>query len=128
VESMRSDASLFLVLVYSILEWVLICLCFWCVAQSFAGIVNLSLVDVLILLGFVSFGSVVQIPGVGGGMQVVSVLVLTELFGVRLELASAFAIFLWIITFVAIVPLGLSVAVKEGLDWHSLKRIGREAS
>jgi uncharacterized protein (TIRG00374 family) len=128
VESMRSDASLFLVLVYSILEWVLICLCFWCVARSFAGIVNLSLVDVLILLGFVSFGSVVQIPGVGGGMQVVAVLVLTELFGIRLELASAFAVFLWAITFVAIVPLGLSVAVKEGLDWHSLKRIGREAS
>ena len=103
-------------------------LCFWCVARSFAGIVNLSLVDVLILLGFVSFGSVVQIPGVGGGMQVVSVLVLTELFGIRLELASAFAVFLWAITFVAIVPLGLSVAVKEGLDWHSLKRISREAS
>jgi hypothetical protein len=35
---------------------------------------------------------------------------------------------LWFITFVAIVPLGLFVALKEGLDWHSLKRIGREAS
>jgi uncharacterized protein (TIRG00374 family) len=128
VESMRSDAALFLVLVYSVLEWVLICLCFWCVARSFAGIVNLSLVDVLILLGFVSFGSIVQIPGVGGGMQVVTVLVLTELFGIRLELASAFAVFLWIIAFVVVVPVGLTVAVKEGLDWHSLKRIGREAS
>ena len=41
---------------------------------------------------------------------------------------SAFAVFLWAITFVAIVPLGLFIAVKEGLDWHSLKRIGREAS
>jgi uncharacterized protein (TIRG00374 family) len=126
VESMRSDASLFLVFFYSVLEWVLICLCYWCLVQSFAGIVNLGLVDLLILLGFVSFGSVVQIPGVGGGMQVVSVLVLTELFGVRFELASAFAVFLWAITFVAIVPLGLVVALKEGLNWHSLKRIGRE--
>ena len=44
-------------------------------------------------MGFVSFGSIVQIPGIGGGMQVVSVLVLTELFGVRLELATAFALF-----------------------------------
>ena len=128
VESMRSDVGLILVLAYSVLEWVLICLCFWCLAQSFAGIVNLGLVDVLILMGFVSFGSVVQIPGVGGGMQVVSVLVLTELFGIRFELASAFAVFLWAITFVAIVPLGLVIAVKEGLDWHSLKRIGREVS
>jgi len=128
VESMRSDAALFLVLFYSALEWVLICLCYWCLAQSFSGIVNLGLVDVLILMGFVSFGSVVQIPGVGGGMQVVSVLVLTELFGIRLDRATAFAIYLWVFTFVAIVPLGLFVALKEGLDWHSLKRIGRETS
>jgi hypothetical protein len=128
VQSMRTDSALFLVLCYSVLEWVLICLCYWCLAQSFAGIVNLRLVDVLILTGFISFGAVVQIPGVGGGMQVVAVLVLTELFAIRLELASAFAVFLWATTFVAIVPLGLFVALKEGLDWHSLKRIGREAS
>jgi uncharacterized protein (TIRG00374 family) len=128
VESTRSDSALFLVFLYSVAEWALICLCYWCLAQSFAGIVNLSLVDVLILTGFVSFGSVVQIPGVGGGTQVVSVLVLTELFGVRLELASAFALFLWLLTFVAIVPFGLLVALKEGLDWHSLRRISSEVS
>ena len=128
VESTRSDGALFLVFLYSVAEWILICLCYWCLARSFAGIVNLSLVDVMILTGFVSFGSVVQIPGIGGGMQVVSVLVLTELFGVRLELASAFALFLWFLTFVAIVPVGLLVALKEGLNWHSLRRIGREVA
>jgi len=128
VESMRSDSALVIVLLYSVLEWMLICLCYTCLVQAFAGIVNLGMVDVLILMGFVSFGSVVQIPGVGGGMQVVSVLVLTELFGIRLEPASAFAVFLWAITFVVIVPVGMIVALKEGLDWHSLKRIGREAS
>lgn len=127
VESMRSDTALLLVLFYSILEWVLICLCYWCLSQAFGGIINLGVVDVLILMGFISFGSIVQIPGVGGGMQVVAVLVLTELFGVRFELASSFAVFLWAITFVAIVPLGLFVALKEGLDWHSLRRLGREA-
>jgi hypothetical protein len=90
--------------------------------------VNLSLVDVLILTGFVSFGSIVQIPGVGGGTQVVSVLVLTELFGVRLELATAFALLLWILTFVAIVPVGLLVALKQGLDWQSLRHIREQVS
>jgi uncharacterized protein (TIRG00374 family) len=128
VESTRSDGAMFLVFIYSVAEWVLICACYWCLARSFAGIVNLSLVDVLILAGFVSFGSVVQIPGVGGGTQVVSVLVLTELFGVRLELASDFAICLWVLTFVAIVPVGLLVALKDGLNWHSLRRIGREVA
>jgi uncharacterized membrane protein YbhN (UPF0104 family) len=128
VESTRSDAAMIAVFAYSVIEWVLICACYWCLAKAFEGLITLSLVDVLILMGFVSFGSIVQIPGVGGGMQVVSILVLTELFGVRLELASSFALFLWALTFVAIVPLGLFMAVKEGLDWRSLKHIGQEAS
>jgi uncharacterized protein (TIRG00374 family) len=124
VESMRSDSAMFLVFLYSVAEWILICFCYWCLARSFSGVIDLSLVDVLILMGFVSFGAVVQIPGVGGGIQVVAVLVLTELFGIRFEVASAFALFLWVLTFVAVVPLGLIVALKEGLDWHSLRRIG----
>jgi len=126
VESTRSDAALLLVLLYSVAEWILISACYWCLAQAFTGIITLSFVDVLILTGFVSFGAVVQIPGVGGGIQVAAVLVLTELFSVRLELATAFAILLWILTFVAIVPFGLLLALKEGLDWHSLKHIGQE--
>jgi glycosyltransferase 2 family protein len=128
VESTRSDAALLLILIYSVAEWVLISACYWCLAQAFTGIIPLSFVDVLILTGFVSFGAVVQIPGVGGGIQVAAVLVLTELFRVRLELATAFAILIWIITFVAIVPFGLLLALKEGLDWHSIRRIGREES
>jgi hypothetical protein len=59
---------------------------------------------------------------------VVAVVVLTELFGVRLELASSFALLTWLITFVAIVPFGLVVALKEGLNWHSLRDVGREIS
>ena len=51
-----------------------------------------------------------------------------KLFGVRLEVASAFALFLWFLTFVAIVPVGLVVALKEGLDWRSLRQIGREVA
>ena len=74
-------------------------------------------------MGFVSFGAVVQIPGIGGGTQVVAIVVLTELFGVRLELATR-SPFVWIITFVAIVPVGLGLALKEGLDWRSLRQIG----
>jgi uncharacterized protein (TIRG00374 family) len=128
VESTRSDGALLAIFLYSILEWLLVIGCYWCLARSFAGMITLSLVDVLIFMGFVSFGSAVQIPGIGGGMQVVSVLVLTELFGVRFELATLFAFLTWIITFVVITPAGLILAFKEGLDWQSLRQIGREAS
>ena len=128
VEATRSDAALALVLIYSVIEWFLIVACYWCLARSFAGLINFTFVDVIVLVGFISFGAAVQIPGVGGGIQVVSVLVLTELFGVRLEIASTFAVLIWVFTFVAIVPAGAVMALKEGLDWRSLRRIGREAS
>ena len=34
---MRSDSAMFLVFLYSVAEWVLICLCYWCLAQSFVA-------------------------------------------------------------------------------------------
>jgi uncharacterized membrane protein YbhN (UPF0104 family) len=128
VESTRSDAALVLIFLYSLVEWILIAACYWCVARAFAGIFIFTFVDVLILMGFVSFGGVIQIPGIGGGTQVAAVLILTELFGLRLEVATLFAFSIWFITFVAIVPIGLGLALKEGLDWHSLRQIGREAA
>ena len=126
VESTRSDATLLLVLLYSIAGWALIWACYWCLAAAFRDL-SLTYVDVLILMGLVNFGAVIQIPGIGGGVQVVSVLVLTELFHVRLEVATAFAFLLWIFTFVIIVPVGLVFTFKEGLDWRRLRRGGREA-
>jgi uncharacterized membrane protein YbhN (UPF0104 family) len=128
VESARSEAALVSILLYSILEWALIAACYWCLVQAFSGVFIITFVDVLVLLGFVSFGAIVQIPGIGGGAQVVAVLVLTELFGVRLELATTFAMFVWIMTFVVIIPIGLVLALKQGLDWRSLRHIGREAA
>jgi uncharacterized protein (TIRG00374 family) len=128
VKSTRSDRALVAVVLYSLLEWVLIAACYWCLARAFADLATLGLVDVLIFMGFVSFGAAVQIPGIGGGIQVVSVVVLTELFGLRLEPATAFGILTWILTFVVAVPFGMILAVKEGLDWHSLRRIGRGES
>lgn len=127
VESTRSDAGLLLVLFYSVIEWVFIAACYWCVVQSFIGI-TLTFIDVLIFLGFTAFGAVIQIPGIGGGVQVASVLVLTELFGARLEPATAFAFIIWIMTFVVIVPVGVLLALRDGLKWHNLRQIGREVS
>ena len=132
VASTRSDAALLLIFFYSVVEWLLIAACYWSLARSFSATSNFTLVDVLIFLGFVSFGAAIQIPGIGGGMQVVAVLVLTELFGMRLELATTFAFLAWFLTFVAIVPIGLILALKEGLDWRGtlrdVRRIGEEAT
>ena len=114
-----------MVLLYSLLEWVLIISCYWCLAQSFSNMVQLSLADVIVFVGFVSFGSTVQIPGVGGGVQVIAVLVLTEFFNVRVESATFFALVLWIIMFVVVVPVGFGMALRDGLTFRSLRRLSR---
>ena len=72
-----------------------------------------EITDVVVFLGFVAFGSIVQIPGIGGGIQVVSIVVLTEIYGLSLEAATGVAIFIWIITFVVVVPFGLSLRLSR---------------
>ena len=125
VRSTRSDAAMAAVFLYSLLEWFLIWSCYWCISRAFSGLARLGLVDVLMLMGLVSFGCVVQIPGVGGGMQVAAVLVLTEMFHVGVELAGSFALVLWIFTFVAVVPVGLLLGVRAGLNWRGLRGLSR---
>lgn len=126
MQSTRSGAFTLLLIFYTIVEWLVIAGSFFCVMHAFPATAKLGITDVVILLGFVAFGSAVQIPGVGGGMQIAAVLVLTEFFGVGFSVASGIALVLWIISFVVIVPIGLTLAFKEGIKWRSLRHIKPE--
>lgn len=106
---------------YSVLEWLIIAACYACVLRAFGGVVPISLANVLILMGFVSFGSVVQLPGVGGGTQVVAMLVLTEIFSLPIELATSIALTIWVMIFLSVAPAGALLAVHEGLTWARLR-------
>ena len=77
--------------------------------------------DVLVLMAFMTLGSLVQVPGLGGGVQVASIVALTRIYGVPLEAASGIAILLWLVGSIAIVPFGLLCAFHEGLNWRKLK-------
>jgi glycosyltransferase 2 family protein len=127
VEATQSGLSLLLLTFYTAAEWVAIAVCYLCITRAFGSALHFGWTDVLIFMGFVSFGAVVQIPGIGGGVQVVTILVLTELFMVPLEVATSLALLLWIIMFVVIVPLGIFLAIREGLDWAKLRSMAREA-
>lgn len=128
LESLRSLQSMLAVVAYTTLEWLLIAGCYLCVMRSFGGIFQFSPIDIFIYMGFVAFGTVIQLPGVGGGMQVVSVLVLHEIFGIPVEVATSMTLVIWIITFVILVPVGIPLAFHEGLNWQKLKALREEAS
>jgi hypothetical protein len=111
---------------YTIAEWVLIIGANYSLLQAFPATRHLTLIDNVVFLGFIAFGSVVQVPGIGGGMQVAAVLVLKEIFGLGLEPATAAALLLWLTMYVVIVPLGLLMAILEGLSWRSLRHIDEQ--
>ncbi len=126
--STRSEKAMLLVIWYTIVEWATIAVTLYCVMRAFGDALHFGWLDVLIFLGFLAFGAVVQIPGVGGGMQVVSVLVLTELFRIPLEVSTSVALVLWIITFVVVVPFGAALALREGIRWRTLKQLEPEVA
>jgi uncharacterized protein (TIRG00374 family) len=118
--SMRSGSSTVLLLVYTIANWLAISGVFTCVFLAFSATAGLGAGDIVVLLGFVAFGSAVQLPGVGGGMQIATIVVLTEFFQLTLESATGIALILWIASSACIVPVGLAFAFREGLKFRQL--------
>jgi|HubBroStandDraft_6_1064221.scaffolds.fasta_scaffold250751_2 uncharacterized protein (TIRG00374 family) len=128
MEVTRSSANLIWLLIYSALEWTVIAASLYATFRAFPVTRHLLLIDVLVFLGFIAFGSIVQIPGLGGGVQVVSIVVLTQLFGLTFESAAGMALVIWLLSFVAIVPIGLPLALHQGINWRKLKQLKEEAA
>jgi len=124
--STRSGGYVVRLLAYSLLEWTVITSCFVCMFRAFPATEHFSLTDVIVFLGVVSIGSAIQLPGVGGGMQVASILVLTEFFGLSLEVSTGVALVIWMVSFLIIVPVGLVLAFREGLNLRKLTRMTEE--
>ncbi len=126
--SSGSQASVVLLVLYTALEWILIAAAYYAILGAYGPTLQFGVVDVLIFMGFVSFGAVVQIPGIGGGVQLVATLVLTELFGLPVEIGASVAFLIWIATFITVVPFGVFLAFYEGWNWKQLKSAREEAT
>ena len=128
VASTKSRLVIFEIVALSLIEWVIFVGIVYCLMQAMPLGREFTPADAAIFLGFVSFGSVFQVPGIGGGVQVASAVVLTQLFGLTLETASGFAVLFWLVSFVIIVPVGLALAFREGLRFKALRQMGEETS
>jgi uncharacterized protein (TIRG00374 family) len=112
---------------YSVAEWAVIVGGIYFLLRAYPPTAHFSLMDTLVFAGCVSFGNAVQIPGIGGGLQVVAVIVLTELFGLQLEAATGMAIMLWLVSWVLIAPFGFVLAGAEGMNWRSFRQMQSRA-
>lgn len=122
---LSSRPRLAIALACSLAVWLSIAWSTQALVLAYPGMLpHFSLAQAILLTGFVSAGSLVQLPAVGGGMQIVTLLALTHIFNAPTAAAVSTALLLWLLSFYAIAPWGVYFAGREGLSW---RRAGREA-
>ena len=109
----------------SILMWWIIAVSYKEVTHAYGAPMHaMSVTKVLLLMGSSMIGSMVQLPGVGGGSQLATISALDHVFNIPKELAASCGIMLWLVTFVAVLPIGLVLAHRERL---SLRKLSEES-
>lgn len=124
VQTVRTWGDLASAVLLSLVHWFFVLVCYYLVIKSFGGrLGTLTFSDAILMLVFNLVGSAVQLPGVGGGSQALSIVAFTRLYGVEQEPAVAAAMILWLVTFVACTLVGVPLLLKEGLSLGELKRL-----
>jgi len=109
----------------SVLLWWLIALAYREVTHAYGTpLEHMTVSKVLLLMGSAMLGSLIQLPGVGGGSQLATISALEHIFNASHELAASCGILLWLATFVSVVPVGLLLAHRERL---SLRKLSEES-
>ncbi len=120
--------SLTLSILVSVAMWFVIAVAYQEVAHAYGtDALDIARPQVLLLMGASIFGSMLQLPGVGGGSQVATIAALTRIFDVPAEMATSCAILLWLVCFVAVVPLGLALSHHERLSLRKLSKESHQA-
>jgi glycosyltransferase 2 family protein len=105
--------------------WYVIALAYQEVTHSYgAASLDIPVSQLLILMGASMAGSMLQLPAVGGGSQMATIATLSSVFDVPPELAASCGILLWLVTFAAVIPLGLILSHHERL---SLRKLSEES-
>jgi len=129
LQAIRTASDLLIAVAYTAAHWGLVTLAYFWIARAFASAFVQSDVNfpgAMLLLAVTLVGSVLQLPGVGGGAQVASFIALTTIFGVEQEPAAAIAIVLWLITFAAPTLVGVPLLIHEGLSMGELRNLARD--
>jgi uncharacterized protein (TIRG00374 family) len=118
-------SSLLQLIGVSVAMWYLIARAYWEVTHAYGvPVLDIPVSQVLLLMGSSMVGSLIQLPGVGGGSQLATIATLEHVFDAPHELAASCGILLWLVTFIAVVPLGLILAHRERL---SLRKVAEES-
>jgi glycosyltransferase 2 family protein len=121
LDTIHSPLAMLWLILVSVGMWYVIALAYQEVTHSY-GVPSLEIPvsQLLILMGASMVGSMLQLPAVGGGSQMATIAALSSVFDVPPEMAASCGILLWLVTFAAVVPLGLILAHHERLSLRKL--------
>jgi len=128
LQAIRTQADLWAAIGYTSAHWVLVVLIYMWVSQAFSSAFvhsDMNFWGAMLLLAVTLVGSVLQLPGIGGGAQIASIVALTAIFGVKEEPAIAIAVVLWIITFASCTLVGIPLLIHEGMSFGDLRKLAR---
>jgi uncharacterized protein (TIRG00374 family) len=128
LQAIRTWRDLWEAVGYSVAHWALVALAFVWTFRAFGGeLGGLGYADAMLVLGVTMLGAVVQLPAIGGGAQAASFFALTAFFGISQEPAAAAAIVLWLVTFAAVLVIGVPLLIRQGLSFHELMELATES-
>jgi uncharacterized protein (TIRG00374 family) len=128
LQAIRTVSDLVNAVFYTAVHWVLATLIYLGVAKAFGEAFlhsDMNFSGAMLLLAVTLVGSVLQLPGVGGGAQIASFVALTRIFGVEQEPAAAISVVLWLITFAGSTLGGIPLLIHEGLSMGELRQLAR---
>jgi uncharacterized protein (TIRG00374 family) len=127
LNTIHGFSSLLQLIGVSVAMWYIIARAYLEVVHSYhMEVLNIPVSQVLLLMGSSMVGSLVQLPGVGGGSQLATIATLEHVFDAPHELAASCGIMLWLVTFISVVPLGLLLAHRERLSLRKLSEESRQ--
>jgi uncharacterized protein (TIRG00374 family) len=107
----------------SLLIWSLIALTYRQVTHAYPWpLRELTVSNVVIIIGFSMIGSVVQLPAIGGGMQAATIGGMNHYFNVPGEMAVSCGIMLWLVCFMVVIPAGLILAHRQHVSFTKISR------
>ena len=111
----------------SLFMWMLIAVAYICIMHAYPGILGASTLPMAILLmGAGMVGSLLQLPGVGGGSQLATIGMLSAAFGIPHELAVSCGMLIWAVTFMSVIPAGLLLARREHVSLRAVEHQAEE--
>ncbi len=129
LQAIRTTSDLLTAIFYTAAHWILATLIYLGTAKAFGDAfqhTDMNFSGAMLLLSVTLVGSVLQLPGVGGGAQIASFIALTKIFGIEQEPAAAIAMVLWITTFAGCTLAGVPLLIHEGLSMGELRKLARE--